>query len=72
MTFRLSGITLPITVDVVVEGQLLVLLDCAICEDAHPDAVADCPLCDIAVRVATVVGEPADSTALSGVDVLQT
>lgn len=61
-----------ISVDVVVEGQFLVLLDQAVRKDAHSNPVANGPLCDIAVRITTVVSEPTDTTALSCVDVLQT
>ena len=39
----------PIAIDVVVEGELLMLLDIPLGEDAHAHPVADRPLRDIAV-----------------------
>ena len=71
MTFRLSGITLPITVDVVVEGQLLIFLDRAFGENPHSDAIPDITLGDIAIRLTTVVRESAYPTFLCGVDELK-
>lgn len=62
---------LPVSVDVIVEGKLLVLLNGAVREDAHPDVLANCPLRDIAVRITTVVGEPTNASALRGVNKLQ-
>lgn len=61
---------LPITVDVVVKRQLLVLLDRTVGENAHADVVPDSPLRDIAVGITAMVGEPTDTTTLCGVDVL--
>ena len=60
----------PISVDVVVEGELLVLLDKPVGENAHPDVLADGPLRNITVRVTTVVCETTDSTAFGSVNVL--
>lgn len=42
-----------------------------LCEDSHPHALADDPLGNVAVWVATVVGEATDSSLSGGVDVLQ-
>ena len=62
---------LPITINVIVERQFLVLLDRAIRENAHPDVLPDRPLCDVAIRVARVICETADPTTLCRVDELQ-
>jgi hypothetical protein len=67
-----GGGVLPITIDVVVKCQFLVLLDRAIREDAHPNVLPDRPLCDIAVWVARVIRETANASALCGIDELRT
>ncbi len=61
----------PISVDVVVERKLLVLLDRAVREYAHPDVLVDGPLRHIAVRITTVIGEPTNPSALGGVNELR-
>jgi hypothetical protein len=65
------GANLPVTIDVIVEREFLVLLDRATRENAHPDVLPDRPLCDEAIRVARVIREPADPTALSCIDELR-
>lgn len=62
---------IPIAIDVVVERQLLPLLDWAVGEDAHPDVVSNSPLRHIAVGIAAVVGEPADTATFRSVDILR-
>ena len=64
------GSDLPVTIDIVVERQLFVLLNRPVGEDAHSDAVANGPLRDVAIWVTTVVGKPANTTALRRVDEL--
>ena len=61
---------LPVSVHVVVERQLLVLLDGTVREDAHADMLPDRPLRDIAIGIAAVVGETADTPALGSIDEL--
>ena len=67
---RVAARILPITIDVIVERQFLVLFDRAIRENAHPDVLPDGPLCDVRVRVARVICETADPAALRCVDEL--
>ena len=64
------GDCIPISIDVIVERQLLVLLDGAVREDAHADVLSDRPLRDIAIGIAAVVGETADTSALGSIDEL--
>ena len=61
---------LPVSVHVVVERQLLVLFDRPIGEDTHPNVLPDCPFCNIAVGIATMVGEAAFTPALCCIDEL--
>ena len=74
-TIRLSAIAnlrvMSISVDVVVECQLFVLLDRAVCKDAHANTVTDGPLRNIAVRITTVVSKPTDTTTLGRVNELR-
>jgi hypothetical protein len=66
-----TGASLPITIDVIIERELLILLDRTIRENAHPDVLPDRPLCNVAIRVARVVRESTDSTTLGCIDELQ-
>ena len=59
----------PISVNVIVERQLLVLLDSAVCEDAHADVVANSPFRDIAIRIARSV-DPEHSPEIFGQAIL--
>lgn len=61
---------IPITIDVVVEGQLLVLPDQSFRENAHPNMVSNGPLGHITIGIAAVVGESTNPTALRCVDEL--
>jgi hypothetical protein len=61
---------LPITVDVIVERQLLVLLDRTIRKDAHPNVLPNRPLCDVTIRIAGVICETADPAAFCRIDEL--
>jgi hypothetical protein len=60
----------PITIDVVVEGQLLVGFDVALGEDAHAHLLADGPFGDEAIGVARVVEETSFASLLGRVDEL--
>lgn len=60
----------PIAIDIVVEGELLVLLDVSLGEDAHAHTVADRPLRDVAVGGAGMVREASDAATLGCVDEL--
>jgi len=64
-------VILPITIDVIVERQFLVLLDRAIRENAHPNVLPDRPLCDVTIWVAGMIRETADPAALRGIDELR-
>lgn len=70
MSAKTTKLHSPIAINIVVEGQLLVLLDSPVCKYAHPDLVADGPFCNITIRITAVVGKPTDTSALSGVDKL--
>lgn len=61
----------PVSVYVVVEGELLALDDVPLCKDAHPHPLADDPLCHIAVWVAAVVREPTNPALLGRVQELK-
>ena len=65
------GDCIPISIDVIVERQLLVLLDGAVREDAHADVVANSPFRDIAIRIAAVISKSTDAPALSGINELR-
>ena len=60
----------PVTIDVVVERELLVLLDIALSEDAHAHLAPDGPFGNEAVGVARVVEESTFAAALGRVDEL--
>lgn len=62
--------SVPISINVVVEGQLFVLLDIPFREDTHADIVADGPFCHITIWITAVVGETTDSTTFGCVDEL--
>ena len=61
---------LPVSVDIVVEREFLVLLDVPVCEDPHAHVMADCPFCYIAIRVAAVVRETPDTASFCSVNEL--
>lgn len=61
----------PITIDVVVERQFLVLLDESARKDAHAHVPSDGPFGHITIRIAAVVCEPPDTTAFGRVDELK-
>ena len=46
------------------------LLDGTVREDAHADMISDRPLRDIAIGIAAMVGETADTPALGSIDEL--
>jgi hypothetical protein len=60
----------PISVNIVVERDLLPLENIPLREDAHPQSAADDPFLHLAVRVARVIGESSDPALLRCVDVL--
>lgn len=60
----------PVAIDIVVEGELFVLLDVALCKDAHAHLAPHGPLRHDAVRVARVVQEPTFAALLRRVDKL--
>ena len=60
----------PVSVDVVVEGQLLVPTDGPLGENSHSNSVPDGPFCDVAVGITAVVCEPSDPAFLCRVDEL--
>lgn len=61
---------MAVPVDVIVEGQLLVLLNIALCKDAHAHPLAYSPFRNVAVGVAAVVGKAPDAAVLGCVDEL--
>jgi len=60
----------PISIDVVVEGQFLILQYMPLREDAHAHKLANCPFSDVAVGITTMVCESTNSSTLCGVDEL--
>jgi hypothetical protein len=60
----------PVSIDVVVERQFLVLRDSPLGKDPHPYSIPDGPFCNVAIRVTAVVREPPDPTLLGCVDEL--
>lgn len=62
--------SIPIAIDIVVEGQFLILLDVSIRKDAHADMLANRPFGHIAIWVTTMVGKTAFTAAFRGVDEL--
>ena len=60
----------PITIDVIVEGQPLVLLDVTIGENAHSNVSADSPLGNVAVWITAVVRKSTNAAALRRIDEL--
>lgn len=63
---------IPVTVNIVIECQLLVLLDCSISENAHTDMVSHSPFGYIAVWVATVIRKSTNATSFCGINELKT
>lgn len=63
-------INIPISVNIIVEGQLFVLLDIPLCKDSHANMIANGPLCDVAVWVTTVVSKTSYATRFRGIDKL--
>jgi len=61
----------PVAVDVVVEGQLLILQYSSLCKNAHSHPVPNGPFCDVAIGVAAVVRESPDPTFFGCVDELR-
>ncbi len=55
----------------VIERQLLVFPDIALRKYTHAHGVTDSPFGDVAIRIATVIGEPSDTTILGGVNELR-
>ena len=69
--FHVGNQTLsPVSVDIVVEREFLVLLDVPVCEDPHAHVMANCPFCYIAIRVAAVVRETPDTASFCSVNEL--
>lgn len=60
----------PVSIDVVIEGQLLVPTDGPLGENPHSNSVPDGPFCDVAVGIAAVVCEPSDPAFLRRVNEL--
>jgi hypothetical protein len=56
-----------VTIDVVVEDQLLACFDVSLGENAHPEFVIDYPLVHEAVRIARVVAEPSKVALLRSI-----
>ena len=73
-SIRLNGVLRefhePVSVNVVVERQLLVLQYGPLGKNPHSHLVANGPFCDIAIGVATVVCESPDPAFFSRVDEL--
>jgi hypothetical protein len=63
-------VSVPVSVYVVVERQLLILLDRPTCKDAHPDAFAYLPLGDVTVWATAVICETANAASFGRIDVL--
>ena len=61
----------PIAINVIIEGQLFVLLDVAICKDAHPNMLVYRPFRHVTVRVAAMIRKAPYATTLSSVDELR-
>lgn len=66
----MNRVSVPITIDVVIEGQLLVLLDISTRKDTHADMLANRPFGHIAIWVTAVVGKAAFTTAFRRVNEL--
>jgi len=66
MIYRYS----PITVNIVVECQLLKGLYVPFRKDPHPHMIPDSPLGYVAIRVTTMICETSNSTALGSIDKL--
>ena len=62
---------IPISIDIIVECELFVLLDVTLGKDPHANMVANRPLCDVTIRLAAVIRESANSSALCRVDKLR-
>lgn len=60
----------PITIDVIIEGQLLVLQDVPFSKDTHSNFASDLPFRHIAVGITAVISETTNITFLCRVDVL--
>jgi len=67
----ISGAGSPVSINVVVEGQLLSLDDVPLGEDSHPHPFPDDPFGDVAVWIAAVVCESTDSSLFGSVEVLE-
>jgi hypothetical protein len=62
---------IPVSIDIVVECEFLVLQDVTLCKDAHANMVIYCPLCDVAVWLAAVICETTNPAALRRIDELR-
>lgn len=60
----------PVSIDIVVESELLVLQYGPLGKDSHSHSIPNGPFCDVTVGVAAVVRESPDSALLGGVDKL--
>ena len=60
----------PVTINVVIEGQLLILLNVTFCENSHPNVMSNRPLRDVAIGTTAMIGEAPDPSTLRCVDKL--
>lgn len=60
----------PVAINVVIEGQLLILLNVTFCENSHPNMLSNRPLGDVAIGTTAMIGEAPDPSALRCVDKL--
>lgn len=60
----------PVSIDVVVECELLSLENVPLGKDAHSHSFTDDPFGDVAIRITRVIGEPSDITLFGRIDVL--
>jgi hypothetical protein len=61
---------IPVTIDIIVEGKFLMLVNKAASKYTHPDMVANSPLGNVAVGITAMIGEATYSSTLRCVNVL--